>query len=121
MVKMAFIVAKVYFVPRRKWLASNLHNWRDHSGPGGIGGFSLYLFIARAIIQSGSHAVSFINIDMRFGKLYTFLLRSSARTMRQAALSASMTNGMWNSLTAVIGVLTNPGQIVVTAIFRSRN
>src|SRR5438445_584633 len=98
-----------------------INNLVTYRGPAGIGGFSLYLFMARAMIQSGSMAVIFISTDMRLGKLYTFTLRSRARAMRRAATSALSRNGMWNSLTAVIGVLTKPGQIVVTAMPRSRS
>ena len=72
-------------------------------------------------IRSGAQRVSRISRAVCQGKLSTFFFLSRARMIMRAAVSANMSQGMRKVLTAVMGVLMKPGQIVVTAMPRLRN
>src|SRR5262249_32249190 len=80
------------------------------------GGFCTYGRITLASAQSGVQRATLINNHLCQGKLYTFLRRRRARTIRRAASSGSKSQGMRKSFTSVIGVRTKPGQRVVTAM-----
>src|SRR5262249_19193615 len=69
----------------------------------GIGRSFVCLPTPLATSQSGSQRVARIKSVVCQGKLYTFRLRRMARRILRAALSASISQGMGNSFTAVIG------------------
>ena len=95
---------------------------QSESGVGmlAIGGCSRWWRKIRAKAQSGMSLARWINAVVCQGKFATFARLRRARTIRLAASSASIANSIGKSSIAVIGVLTNPGQIVETLIPRFR-
>ena len=64
--------------------------------------------------QSGRRAAQRMRNAVCQGKLNTFLRFSWAFTIKRAALSAGITNGILKLFGAVMGVWTKPGHTVVT-------